>query len=90
METKLIEERIRDLTAELHTLEVAHNALVQQNQQTQAQFQQQVAKNQTRYAQIQGALGELNQLQTRERNNNEPVLDDLLSGRGTRKVVNKK
>jgi len=85
-----IEERIVALTKEILTLEETHNAMVKQNQQDTQQFQQQVAKNQTRYAQIQGALVELKQLLKPEGNNDEPDVDHLFRGIETsnRKVVN--
>jgi hypothetical protein len=68
---KKIEERIKALTAELNALQGTHDTMVQQNQQGQQQFQQQVAKNQTRYAQLQGAIAELQQLQKTEGINND-------------------
>jgi seryl-tRNA synthetase len=60
--TKQIENRIRELTLERTALESAHNALVQQNQKINQEFQQQVVQNQTRFAQITGAITELKKL----------------------------
>jgi glutaredoxin 2 len=57
-----IQERITELVNERNTLEAAHNAMVQQNQKINQEFQQQVVQNQTRFAQISGALRELQQL----------------------------
>jgi hypothetical protein len=71
METKLIEERIKGLGAELAHLESSHNAMVQENQKMNETFRMQVAKNQTRYAQIQGAITELQTLIKPKGNNND-------------------
>jgi hypothetical protein len=60
--TEQIENRIRELIAERTGLESAHNALVQQNQKANQEFQQQVVLNQTRFAQITGAITELGKL----------------------------
>jgi prefoldin subunit 5 len=62
IDEKTVNDRIKGLTAELQSLEATHNKMVQENQQSQQQFQAQVAQNQTRYAQLQGAIAELNQL----------------------------
>lgn len=62
MNNKQIENRIRELTAERQSLESAHNAMVQQNQKFNQEFQQQVAQNQSRFAQITGAITELQKL----------------------------
>jgi hypothetical protein len=90
MDNRQIEERIAALTKELLALEESHNAMVKQNQQATQEFGQKVAKNQTRYAQIQGALVELKQLLKPEGNNDEPDVDRLFGGIETsnRKVVN--
>jgi hypothetical protein len=71
MDNRQIEERIAALTKELLALEESHNAMVKQNQQATQEFGQKVAKNQTRYAQIQGALVELKQLIKTKGNNND-------------------
>jgi len=74
IDEKTLKDRINGLTAELQSLEATHNRMVQENQQIQQQFQAQVAQNQTRYAQLQGAIAELNQLKkTKESNNDNSI-----------------
>jgi CRISPR/Cas system endoribonuclease Cas6 (RAMP superfamily) len=78
-----IEQRIKALTLERKALEVSHNALVQQNQKTNQEFQQTVMQNQTRFAQLSGAIQELTKLITpttpTQGNNNDnlPTTPDL-------------
>jgi hypothetical protein len=57
-----VETRIKELIAERTSLESVHNAMVQQNQKANQEFQQQVVLNQTRFAQITGAITELGKL----------------------------
>jgi hypothetical protein len=71
IDPKTVSDRIKGLTAELHALEASHNAMVQENQKINQQFQAQVGQNQTRYAQLQGAIAELNQLKQTKDNNND-------------------
>jgi phage shock protein A len=52
IDEKMIEQRIQELKAELSNLEAGHGILVQQ-----------IARNQTRHAEIHGALAELQKLQ---------------------------
>lgn len=73
MDKQQIENRIKGLTAERASLEATHNALVQQNQQLNQEFQQKVVLNQTRFAQLSGAIAELTQLITPVGTNNKPV-----------------
>lgn len=68
--TKHIEERIQALTLEQQALQTNHENMVKMNQQSNREFQEQVVKNQTRFAQIMGALNELNQL---KETNNESI-----------------
>jgi hypothetical protein len=73
MNTDQIDKRIKDLNAEQKNLEQAHTALVQEQQQRNQEFQQRAIENQTRFAQIQGALAELFQLKQTKGENNEPT-----------------
>jgi hypothetical protein len=66
-----IEGRIAALTSEQRMLEVAHNQMVKRNHKLNEEFQQEVTKNQTRFAQISGGIHELQQLLQGE--NNEPI-----------------
>jgi hypothetical protein len=80
MNTETIEQRIRVLTTERQGLEAAHNTLVQQNQKTNQEFQQEVVKNQTRFAQLTGGITELQKLlepneRTDNHDNRIPTLD---------------
>lgn len=59
MNTEQIENRIKGLTAERSSLEASHNALVQENQKINQEFQRTVSENQTRFAQLTGAINEL-------------------------------
>lgn len=76
-----IEQRIKVLTLERKALEVSHNALVQQNQKINQEFQQTVMQNQTRFAQLSGAIQELQNLitptQGNNNNDNLPTTPDL-------------
>ena len=77
IEHKTIQDRIKGLTAELRALEASHNSMVQENQQSQQKFQAQVGQNQTRYAQLTGAIGELqHMLKPEGSKNNEPKLSE--------------
>lgn len=71
MNNEQIENRIKGLTAERASLESAHNALVQQNQKLNQEFQQTVMQNQTRFAQLTGAITELQQLVRSEGDNHD-------------------
>jgi hypothetical protein len=62
MNTDHINNRIQELTAEMKILEQTHNALVEAHQKRTQEFQQQAVQNQARFAQIQGALTELQNL----------------------------
>lgn len=89
IDSKAIQERIKGLTAELRALEATHNGLVQENQQVNEQFRQKVVANQTRFANLQGAIEVLKGLQEPEGKNNEPKTDHPLSSdriRGLRKT----
>lgn len=68
-----IEHRIKTLTLERNALEINHNALIKQNQKLNEEFQQAVMKNQTRFAQLTGAIQELTQLVRPQGGNNEPI-----------------
>jgi hypothetical protein len=84
MNTTQIDQRIKDLNAEQKNLEQAHNVLMQEHQKRTQEFQQQAVQNQTRYAQIQGALAELFQLKQNKGENNEPT--DTGSGTATERT----
>jgi hypothetical protein len=74
MNNEIIRERIQMLMIERVNLEQSHAGMVQGNQVMNQEFQQQVAKNQTRFAQISGAITELQQLikpPTEEPTNND-------------------
>lgn len=80
METTMmerIENRIRELTGEQQNLEAGHNAMVQQNQKLNQEFQQATVKNQTRFAQLTGAITELRQLM----NGQKPSAENLTQER---------
>jgi uncharacterized protein involved in exopolysaccharide biosynthesis len=59
MDKVKIEQRITELTTERARLNAAHSELVQQNQRMNQDFQQKIVANQTRYAQLTGAIDEL-------------------------------
>lgn len=65
IDQKTIEDRINGLTAELRALESSHNTMIQE-------FQENIASNRTRHAQIQGAITELEQL-AQPKKNSEPA-----------------
>jgi hypothetical protein len=60
--TNQIEDRIKALILERKVLETTHNLQVQENQKINQEFQQTVAKNQTLFAQLTGAINELSKL----------------------------
>jgi hypothetical protein len=74
-----IEARIKELTLERKSLEISHNALVEQNQKVNQEFQQQVLQNQTRFAQITGAITELQKLIKPKGENNNDNLPTTLN-----------
>jgi hypothetical protein len=77
-----IENRIRILTAECKNLESTHNIMVQENQKLNQEFQQQVMKNQTRFAQLTGGITELQKLlETKGENNDDSIQSLNLSDR---------
>ena len=57
-----IECRIDELMRERNELELFHSGLIAGNQKMNQDFQQAVIKNQTRFAQITGAITELQKL----------------------------
>jgi predicted nucleic acid-binding Zn-ribbon protein len=57
MTTEQLDERIKKLQDEQTTLQVSHERMVQQ-------FQKTTAANQTRFAQLTGAIAELTDLKT--------------------------
>jgi uncharacterized protein involved in exopolysaccharide biosynthesis len=65
-----IDERIKELLLEKAVLQQTHEQMVAAFQQQQQEFQRRVAENQNRFQQIQGALAELEKL------NSEPVKRD--------------
>jgi CHASE3 domain sensor protein len=69
---QIIEERISKLTAEQQNLDIIHNSMVKQNQRMNQEFNQQVIKNQTRFAQITGAIEELSKLRNGASADNQP------------------
>jgi hypothetical protein len=71
---KQIEDRIQTLMMEQAALEHSHVEMVRSHQKMNDQFQTQVVKNQTRFAQIAGAITELKKLvpqPTQKDNNND-------------------
>jgi len=83
MNNEQIEGRIAVLISERSVLESAHNAMVQQNQKINQEFQQQVVQNQTRFAQISGAITELQKLvqpSTQKDNNHDDSIPTLNLG----------
>jgi hypothetical protein len=79
MTTELIKDRIAELEAERALLETTHNAQYQQNQKMNQEFQQQAVKNQTRYAQLSGAILELKKLITPTQGDNHDNLPTTLN-----------
>jgi hypothetical protein len=67
----LIEERINKLTIEQGNLQHQHDAMVKHNQLMNQEYQQRVIKNQTRFAQIAGAIEELSKLRNGENQQQE-------------------
>jgi len=61
-----IEERINKLTIEQGNLQHQHDGMVKHNYLMNQEFQQRVIKNQTRFAQIAGAIEELSKLRNGE------------------------
>lgn len=80
IDSKTIQDRIKGLSAELRALEATHNVMVQENQKVNEEFRQKVAQNQTRYANLQGAIEELKNLQKPEGKNDDEKIDHPLSG----------
>jgi seryl-tRNA synthetase len=75
MDKVKIEQRITELTTERARLKDAHTELVQQNQRVNQDFQQRIVQNQTRYAQLTGAIDELKHMtngQTPPSTENQP------------------
>ena len=75
MDKVKIEQRITELTSERARLNAAHGELVQQNQRMNQEFQQKIVANQTRYAQLTGAIDELRHMtngQTAPSTDNQP------------------
>ena len=70
--TMNIQARIDELMSERSELEGFHSGLVAGNQKMNQEFQQAVVKNQTRFAQITGAIIELQKLvpQPTQKDNN--------------------
>jgi hypothetical protein len=62
MNNEHITERIQQLMIERSALQSAHNSMAMQNQKDNQEFQQKAVQNQTRYAQITGAIIELQKL----------------------------
>jgi glutaredoxin 2 len=62
MNAEIIHARIRELTLERRALQINHDALVQKNQKDNNEFQAEVTKNQTRFAQLTGGITELQKL----------------------------
>jgi hypothetical protein len=77
MNTEQIVDRIREMTAERQQLESIHDAMIQQNQKTNQEFQQQVMKNQTRFAQLTGGITELQKLLEIKGDNNDDSIPTL-------------
>lgn len=75
-----IEQRIRQLAHELRELEIAHLRLVQNKTREDQAFQQQAVQNQSRFAQIQGALTELKQLKQQGEYHAVSILDSIIHG----------
>ncbi len=76
MDTQEIKDRIQILMIERSNLEQSHAGLVRDNQRMNQEFQQQVAQNQTRFAQISGAVTELTKL-VQQPTQKEPNNDNL-------------
>ena len=76
MDTQKIEDRIQALMMELAALEHSHGEMVRGHQKMNEEFQQQVVKNQTRFAQITGAVTELTKL-VQQPTQKEPNNDNL-------------
>lgn len=70
-----IEERINKLRVELQRLNNRHDAMVQENQRINQEFQQNVTKNQNRFQQLVGAIAELETMQAEAQteNGDEPA-----------------
>jgi len=75
-----IEQRIRQLAHELRELEIAHLRLVQNKTREDQAFQQQAVQNQSRFAQIQGALTELKHLKQQGEYHAVSILDSIIHG----------
>lgn len=74
MDTQKIEDRIQALMIERSSLEQSHAGMIRGNQRMNEEFQQQVVKNQTRFAQITGAITELQQLVKPQKDTNNDNL----------------
>lgn len=78
MNTDHITQRIQQLTLERSTLEASHNALSLANQKANQDFQKKAVENQTRYAQMTGAIAELQKLvQPKGDNNHDDSIPTL-------------
>ena len=75
-----IEQRIRQLAHELKELEISHLRLVQNKAREDQAFQQQAVQNQSRFAQIQGALTELKLLKQQGEYHAVSILDSIIHG----------
>jgi polyhydroxyalkanoate synthesis regulator phasin len=62
MNAEKIKERIKELATERDALQLHYSTSVQQNQKMNQDFQQAMIANQTRFAQLTGAIDELKQL----------------------------
>lgn len=62
--------KIQELMIERAALEQAHAGLIRGNQKMNQEFQERVVKNQTRYAQLTGAITELQKLVNPKGENN--------------------
>lgn len=71
MDKEQIEHRIKTMLLERNALEINHEALIEQNNKTNREFQRKVMENQTRFAQLTGGILELQKLTKGE--NNEPT-----------------
>jgi hypothetical protein len=70
----IIKERIQALILERNAIETQHNAEYRANQKANQDFQQKATENQTRYAQLTGAIAELQKLLPQPTNNNHDNL----------------
>ena len=75
-----IQQRINELAREREQLEIFHFQLVRTKQADDQKFQQQVGNNQSRFAQIQGAIAELQQLNQKGEYHAVSILDSIIHG----------